>query len=215
MSKLKQFTLLPLQTLDVASQAQEKKETKIEKFQAIQDSEGKYAFFIKPENEKSFSIYPMKEHLNAYFNVMGKDNKLQMHKALAQKYYDMAYRYPDAKQQLIMPNTDGIDMSRLEKVRICADKNDPKTKVVIATVDGERMQNPISKQQWYNLWLADDMDAYKRAVAAITFIPRINQSVQASLQPAQEREARTAAPQETPQKEEVQQEAKTHRGFHR
>ena len=50
----------------------------------------------------------------------------------------MAYRYPDAKQQLIMPNTDGIDMSRLEKVRICADKNDPKTKVVIATVDGER-----------------------------------------------------------------------------
>ena len=214
-SKLKQFTLLPLQTLDVASQAQEKKETKIEKFQAIQDSEGKYAFFIKPENEKSFSIYPMKEHLNAYFNVMGKDNKLQMHKALAQKYYDMAYRYPDAKQQLIMPNTDGIDMSRLEKVRICADKNDPKTKVVIATVDGERMQKPISKQQWYNLWLADDMDAYKRAVAAITFIPRINQSVQASLQPAQEREARTAAPQETPQKEEVQQEAKTHRGFHR
>lgn len=157
-SKLKQFTLLPLQTLDVASQAQEKKETKIEKFQAIQDSEGKYAFFIKPENEKSFSIYPMKEHLNAYFNVMGKDNKLQMHKALAQKYYDMAYRYPDAKQQLIMPNTDGIDMSRLEKVRICADKNDPKTKVVIATVDGERMQKPISNSNgiisgWLMTWM--------------------------------------------------------------
>lgn len=56
-SKLKQFTLEIHQTIDVSSQLTEKQATKIEKFQAIQDSEGKYAFFIKPENENhSLSI---------------------------------------------------------------------------------------------------------------------------------------------------------------
>ena len=159
MSKLKQFTLLTNQTIDVASKVNAKQETKILKFQAIQDSLGKYAFFIKPENEPSFAVYPMKEHLNSYFSVMGKENKPQMHNALAQKYYEMASTYPDSKQELIMPDTKGIDMSRVNKVRITSDKEDPKVKVVIATIDGEQKRQPISKQQWYNLWLADDMAA--------------------------------------------------------
>lgn len=214
-SKLKQFTLEIHQTIDVSSQLTEKQATKIEKFQAIQDSEGKYAFFIKPENEKSFSIYPMKEHLNAYFNVMGKDNKQEMHQALAQKYYDIGYRYPESRQQLIVPNTEGIDMSRIEKVRICADKDDPKVKVVIATVDGERMQKPISKQQWYNLWLADDMAEYKKAVAAVTFIPQIQQTAGNNQQQVLENEGRNVAEKEPGEKEDSQQEASSHRGFHR
>ena len=50
-SRLKQYTLLTNQTIDVASKVNEKQETKILKFQAIQDHMGKYAFFIKPENE--------------------------------------------------------------------------------------------------------------------------------------------------------------------
>lgn len=214
-SKLKQFTLEIHQTIDVSSQLTEKQATKIEKFQAIQDSEGKYAFFIKPENEKSFSIYPMKEHLNAYFNVMGKDNKQEMHQALAQKYYDIGYRYPESKQQLIVPNTEGIDMSRIEKVRICADKDDPKVKVVIATVDGERMQKPIAKQQWYNLWLADDMAEYKKAVAAVTFIPQIQQTAGNNQQQVLENEGRNVAEKEPGEKEDSHQEASSHRGFHR
>ena len=214
-SKLKQFTLEIHQTIDVSSQLAEKQATKIEKFQAIQDSEGKYAFFIKPENEKSFSIYPMKEHLNAYFNVMGKDNKQEMHQALAQKYYDIGYRYPESKQQLIVPNTEGIDMSRIEKVRICADKDDPKVKVVIATVDGERMQKPIAKQQWYNLWLADDMAEYKKAVAAVTFIPQIQQTAGNNQQQVLENEGRNVPEKEPGEKEDSHQEASSHRGFHR
>ena len=214
-SKLKQFTLEIHQTIDVSSQLTEKQATKIEKFQAIQDSEGKYAFFIKPENEKSFSIYPMKEHLNAYFNVMGKDSKQEMHQALAQKYYDIGYRYPESKQQLIVPNTEGIDMSRIEKVRICADKDDPKVKVVIATVDGERMQKPIAKQQWYNLWLADDMAEYKKAVAAVTFIPQIQQAAGNNQQQVLENEGRNVAEKEPGEKEGSHQEASSHRGFHR
>lgn len=216
-SKLKQYTLLTNQTIDVASKVNAKQETKILKFQAIQDSLGKYAFFIKPENEPSFAVYPMKEHLNSYFSVMGKENKPQMHNALAQKYYEMASTYPDSKQELIMPNTKGIDMSRVNKVRITSDKEDPKVKVVIATIDGEQKRQPISKQQWYNLWLADDMAAYKKAVAAVTFIPAVKKEVQMD----QRQEIKTednVKQEQTPsvkeEKEEVQ-ENRPSRGFHR
>ena len=216
-SKLKQYTLLTNQTIDVASKVNAKQETKILKFQAIQDSLGKYAFFIKPENEPSFAVYPMKEHLNSYFSVMGKENKPQMHNALAQKYYEMASTYPDSKQELIMPDTKGIDMSRVNKVRITSDKEDPKVKVVIATIDGEQKRQPISKQQWYNLWLADDMAAYKKAVAAVTFIPAVKKEVQMG----QRQEIKTednVKQEQTPsvkeEKEEVQ-ENRPSRGFHR
>lgn len=217
-SKLKQFTLETHQVIEVAAQAQaQKKEAKIEKFQAIQDDKGKYAFFIKPENEASFSIYPTKEHLNSYFSVMGKDTKPQMHKALAQKYYEMATMYPDSKQQLIMPNTEGIDMSKIEKVRICANKENPKEKVVIATIGGERMQSPISKQQWYNLWLADDMAAYKKAVAAVTFTPNVKQEVGVHQNVDAARETTPSVEKAAEQKEveHAEQTAQPHKSFHR
>lgn len=217
-SKLKQFTLETHQVIEVATQAQaQKKDAKIEKFQAIQDDKGKYAFFIKPENEASFSIYPTKEHLNSYFSVMGKDTKPQMHKALAQKYYEMASMYPDSKLQLIMPNTEGIDMSKIEKVRICASKENPNEKMVIATIDGERMQSPISKQQWYNLWLADDMAAYKKAVAAVTFIPIVKQEVEVHQNVGAEREAIPSIEKAPEQKEAecAEQTAQPHKSFHR
>lgn len=217
-SKLKQFTLQTHQVIDVAAQAEaQKKEAKIEKFQAIQDEKGKYAFFIKPENEASFSIYPTKEHLNSYFSVMGKDTKPQMHQALAQKYYEMASIYPDSKQQLIMPNTEGIDMSKIEKVRICANKENPKEKVVIATIDGERMQSPISKQQWYNLWLADDMAAYKKAVAAVTFTPVVKQEVEVRQNVSAERETAPSVEKVSEQKEvePTAQTTQSHKSFHR
>lgn len=217
-SKLKQFTLETHQVIEVAAQVQaQKKEAKIEKFQAIQDDKGKYAFFIKPENEASFSIYPTKEHLNSYFSVMGKDTKQQMHKALAQKYYEMASMYPDSKQQLIMPNTVGIDMSKIEKVRICANKENPKEKVVIATVDGERMQRPISKQQWYNLWLADDMAAYKKAVAAVTFTPNVRQEVGVHQNVDAARETTPSVEKAAEQKkvEHAEQATQSQKSFHR
>lgn len=213
-SKLKQFTLETHQTIDVAAQAKtQKKEAKIEKFQAIQDSKGKYAFFIKPENETSFAIYPTKEHLNSYFSVMGKDTKPEMHKALAQKYYEMGSMYPDSKQQLIMPNTEGIDMSKIERVIICANKENPKEKVVIATVNGERMQSPISKQQWYNLWLADDMVAYKKAVAAVTFTPIVKQEVEAEQKASQETQVKSSV--EKPAEHKEQPSEQVHKSFHR
>lgn len=216
-SRLKQYTLLTNQTIDVASKVNEKQETKILKFQAIQDHMGKYAFFIKPENEPSFSVYPMKEHLNSYFSVMGKENKNQMHNALARKYYEMASTYPDSKQELIMPNTKGIDLSRVEKVRITSDKENPKVKVVIATIDGEQKRQTISKQQWYNLWLADDMAAYKKAVAAVSFIPTVNKEVQVEQKnsvKADENLKQEQIPAVKEEKEEVKENTPS-RGFHR
>lgn len=77
------------------------------------------------------------------------------------------------------------------------------------------MQKPIAKQQWYNLWLADDMAEYKKAVAAVTFIPQIQQTAGNNQQQVIENEGRNVAEKEPGEKEDSHQEASSHRGFHR
>ncbi|WP_268622721.1 hypothetical protein, partial [Escherichia coli] len=83
LNNLKQYELVPHHTLDVEKQAAPKKEVIIKNFQAIKDDNGRYAFFIKPENEPSFSVYPAKEHLNTFYNVIKTDKQAIVHNALA------------------------------------------------------------------------------------------------------------------------------------
>ena len=40
----------------------------------LKDDEGKWAMYIKPENEKAFSVYPNKEDLNKFFTTVQQGN---------------------------------------------------------------------------------------------------------------------------------------------
>ena len=64
-----------------------------------------------------------------------------------------------------------VDMSKIERPTITKDRDDPNKKYVMATIDGKLMKEPISKDQWNKMWLADDMAEYKKTVAAVTFAP--------------------------------------------
>lgn len=70
-----------------------------------------------------------------------------------------------------MPKVPAVDMSKIERPTITKDRDDPNKKYVMATIDGKLMKEPISKDQWNKMWLADDMAEYKKAVAAVTFAP--------------------------------------------
>lgn len=70
-----------------------------------------------------------------------------------------------------MPKVPAVDMSKIERPTITKDRDDPNKKYVMATIDGKLMKEPISKEQWNKMWLADDMAEYKKAVAAVTFAP--------------------------------------------
>lgn len=177
LNNLKQYELVPHHTLDVEKQAAPKKEVIIKNFQAIKDDNGRYAFFIKPENEPSFSIYPAKEHLNTFYNAIKTDKKAIVHNALAQRYYEMATKHPDTKLDLITPKKVDVDMKLIERPSITSSAQDAKQKLIFATINGQRVQAPINKQQWQKMWLAEDMGAYKRALAAVIFEPMLKQGM--------------------------------------
>lgn len=173
--RLKQYEFVPSKEIDVKPQIEAAAGKKIDIFTHIRDDKGQYAFFIKPENEPSFSIYPNDLHKRAYFDAIKTDQKADIHNALAQKYYAVANKNPEVKVELVMPKVEGIDMNKIERPTITKDREDPNKKYVTATVDGQFMKKEISKDQWNKMWLADDMAAYKRAVAAITFAPSIKE----------------------------------------
>ncbi len=178
LNNLKQYELVPHHTLDVEKQAAPKKEVIIKNFQAIKDDNGRYAFFIKPENEPSFSVYPAKEHLNTFYNVIKTDKQAIVHNALAQRYYEMATKHPDTKLDLITPKKVDVDMKLIERPSITSSAQDAKQKLIFATINGQRVQAPINKQQWQKMWLAEDMGAYKRALAAVIFEPMLKRGME-------------------------------------
>lgn len=178
LNNLKQYELVPHHTLDVEKQAAPKKEVIIKNFQAIKDDNGRYAFFIKPENEPSFSVYPAKEHLNTFYNVIKTDKQAIVHNALAQRYYEMATKHPDTKLDLITPKKVDVDMKLIERPSITSSAQDAKQKLIFATINGQRVQAPINKQQWQKMWLAEDMGAYKRALAAVIFEPILKRGME-------------------------------------
>ena len=169
--KLKQYDFSQHRDIDVKPQIEAAKVANIKLFTPIKDDKGQYAFFFKVDNEPSFAVYPNEAHKRAYFDARNTEQKKEIHEALAQKYYSVAQKHPEIKVDLIMPKVPAVDMSKIERPTITKDRDDPNKKYVMATIDGKLMKEPISKDQWNKMWLADDMAEYKKAVAAVTFAP--------------------------------------------
>ena len=176
--RLRQYEFSQHRDIDVKPQIAAAALPKIEIFTPIRDEKGQYAFFFKAENEPSFSVYPNDTHKKLYFDVRGTDNQMDIHNALAQKYYSVAKQHPEIKVDLIMPKVSNVDMSKIERPTITKDREDPSKKYVMATIDGKFMKKEITKSQWDKMWLADDMSAYKKAVAAVVFAPLLKEDVQ-------------------------------------
>lgn len=176
--RLRQYEFSQHRDIDVKPQIAAAAFPKIEIFMPIRDEKGQYAFFFKAENEPSFSVYPNDTHKKLYFDVRGTDKQMDIHNALAQKYYSVAKQHPEIKVDLIMPKVSNVDMSEIERPTITKDREDPSKKYVMATIDGKFMKKEISKAQWDKMWLADDMSAYKKAVAAVVFAPLLKEDVQ-------------------------------------
>lgn len=183
--RLKQYEFSRHRDVDVRSQIAATASPKIELFTHIRDEKGQYAFFIKPENEPSFSVYPNDTHKRLYFDVRGTDRQQEIHNALAQKYYAVAKAHPDIKVELVMPKLPDMDTGKIERPTITRDKDNPGKKYVTATIGGQFMKKEISKSQWDKMWLADDMSAYKKAVAAVVFGPFLKEPAQKDLSTGQ------------------------------
>lgn len=219
LNQLKQYQLVNHKTIEVAQQPKQENKVEIEHFRAIKDDYGRWAFYIKPKNEPQFSVYPPKEHMNKYFSVRNTPDEKTTRAALANKWYEVAKQFPDVRVDIINPHpTKDIDMSRIVNPTITKSAQDPKVKLVFATIDGERHHAPVNETQWQRMWLADNMAEYKKAVAAVVFEPVLrkgmeSQQTQSEVVKETEKVEVKEAPEPEPKQEELEKQS-TSRGLH-
>lgn len=219
LNQLKQYQLVNHKTIEVAQQPKQENKVEIEHFRAIKDDYGRWAFYIKPKNEPQFSVYPPKEHMNKYFSVRNTPDEKTTRAALANKWYEVAKQFPDVRVDIINPHpAKDIDMSRIVNPTITKSAQDPKVKLVFATIDGERHHAPVNETQWQRMWLADNMAEYKKAVAAVVFEPVLrkgmeSQQSQGEVVKENEKVEVKEAPEPEPKQEE-QEKQSTSRGLH-
>lgn len=219
LNQLKQYQLVNHKTIDVAQQPKQENKVEIEHFRAIKDDYGRWAFYIKPKNEPQFSVYPPKEHMNKYFSVRNTPDEKTTRAALANKWYEVAKQFPDVRVDIVNPHpAKDIDMSRIVNPTITKSAQDPKVKLVFATIDGERHHAPVNETQWQRMWLADNMAEYKKAVAAVVFEPVLrkgmeSQQTQSKVVKETEKVEVKEAPEPEPKQEE-QEKQSTSRGVH-
>ena len=219
LNQLKQYQLVNHKTIEVAQQPKQENKVEIEHFRAIKDDYGRWAFYIKPKNEPQFSVYPPKEHMNKYFSVRNTPDEKTTRAALANKWYEVGKQFPDVRVDIINPHpAKDIDMSRIVNPTITKSAQDPKVKLVFATIDGERHHAPVNETHWQRMWLADNMAEYKKAVAAVVFEPVLRKGMES--QQAQSevvKETEKVEVKETPEpepKQEEQEKQSTSRGVH-
>lgn len=219
LNQLKQYQLVNHKTIEVAQQPKQENKVEIEHFRAIKDDYGRWAFYIKPKNEPQFSVYPPKEHMNKYFSVRNTSDEKTTRAALANKWYEVAKQFPDVRVDIVNPHpAKDIDMSRIVNPTITKSAQDPKVKLVFATIDGERHHAPVNETQWQRMWLADNMAEYKKAVAAVVFEPVLrkgmeSQQTQSEVVKETEKVEVKEAPEPEPKQEE-QEKQSTSRGLH-
>ena len=219
LNQLKQYQLVNHKTIEVAQQPKQENKVEIEHFRAIKDDYGRWAFYIKPKNEPQFSVYPPKEHMNKYFSVRNTPDEKTTRAALANKWYEVAKQFPDVRVDIINPHpAKDIDMSRIVNPTITKSAQDPKVKLVFATIDGERHYAPVNETQWQRMWLADNMAEYKKAVAAVVFEPVLRKGMESQqTQSEVVKETEKVEVKEAPKpekKQEEQEEQSTSRGLH-
>lgn len=219
LNQLKQYQLVSHKTIEVAQQPKQENKVEIEHFEAIKDDYGRWAFYIKAKNEPQFSVYPSKEHMNKYFSVRKTPEEKTTRAALANKWYEVAKQNPDIKVDIISPHpAKDIDMSRIVNPTITKSEQDPKVKLVFATIDGERHHAPVTETQWHRMWRADNKAEYKKAVAAVVFEPVLRKGVESQqtqsevVKETEKVEVKEASEPETKQEEQEKQSAS--RGLH-
>ncbi len=161
----------------------------------IQDDNGQWAMFIKPESEKGFAVYPDKGDVGRFFaaSKMEEASSVKIKGQLAQKYYDLVANDPGLKVDLFSTKEKDVDLSLIGKVNVVRTKD---SKILCSPViDGVGKPEPreVSPAQWQRLFLAEDKEEYKRNLAATLFADVLRRQ--------QEEQKRMSSPEEKAKEE--------------
>ena len=174
----------------------------------VQDDDGKWAMYVKPESEKGFAIYPESGDIGRFFaaSKMEEASGIRIKAQLAQKYYDLAAKDPSLKVDLFTTKEKDIDMSRIGTVNVVKTKENKILCSPVIEGIGKPEPREVSPAQWQRLWMAEDKVEYKRNLAATLFADVLRQQKQAESEKQQE-EKRMNSPEQKA-KEEREEKAK-------
>ena len=205
-ARLNNWTLENVQQIDVSDGVKKAAAVDFDSVMMLRDDEGKWALYLKPENEKGFAVYPDKPDINTFFSLIRnptpKTESFRLE--LARKYHALATAHPDLKIDLFKSQATDEGLGRIEHVNIFKTRDD-KAKILCApTITGLGKVQPriVTHDQWQRMWLAPDMQDYKKHLAASLFADVLRQGCSDAVAVGTdktEQESQAATPQETKQ----------------
>ena len=175
-ARLNQWNIDTITLLDVSDAVRRSGAVDFERVLMMRDDGGKWALYMKPENEKSFSVYPDKADVNLFFTTVKQGNEEvseMMRQELAQKYYLATTEKPEQRIDIFKSDATPEEINQIERVNIFktkATENQPSVILCLPTINGEKLKpREVTPSQWQRLWLADDMQDYKKHLAASLF----------------------------------------------
>ena len=175
-ARLNKWNLDTNTLLDVSDAVRRSGAVDFERILMMRDDDGKWALYMKPENEKSFCVYPDKADVNLFFTTVKQGNEEvseMMRQEMAQKYYLATNEKPEQRIDIFKSNATPEELNQIERVNIFktkATENQPSVILCLPTINSEKLKpREVTPSQWQRLWLADDMQDYKKHLAASLF----------------------------------------------
>lgn len=171
-AKLEGKELRTLSYIDVSEAVENATSVQFDRIQMLRDDDGRWALYLKPQGETSFSVYPDKEDVNRFFTTIKQGQQeasAEVRHDLANKYYALAQNRPELKVDLFAGPAENADLSKIKRVNIFRTKDE---RILCAPViDGIEKVQPrlVTPQQWQRMWAAEDMAEYKTCLAAKLF----------------------------------------------
>lgn len=178
-AKLEGKELRTLSYIDVSEAVENATSVQFDRLQMLRDDDGRWALYLKPQGETSFSVYPDKEDVNRFFTTIKQGQQeasAEVRHDLANKYYALAQNRPELKVDLFAGPAENADLSKIKRVNIFRTKDE---RILCAPViDGIEKVQPrlVTPQQWQRMWAAEDMAEYKTCLAAKLFADVLQQA---------------------------------------
>ena len=178
-AKLEGKELRTLSYIDVSEAVENATSVQFDRIQMLRDDDGRWALYLKPQGETSFSVYPDKEDVNRFFTTIKQGQQeasAEVRRSLANKYYALAQNMPELKMDLFAGPAENADLSKIKRVNIFRTKDE---RILCAPViDGIEKVQPrlVTPQQWQRMWAAEDMAEYKTCLAAKLFADVLQQA---------------------------------------
>ena len=177
-ARLEGKELKSLSRIDVSEAVGKATTVQFDRVQMLRDDDGRWALYLKPQGEASFSVYPDKEDINRFFSTIKQGQQAaagEVRKDLGNKYYALAQNQPGLKIDLFGKDDVSADMSKIKRVNIFRSRDE---RILCAPViDGIEKVQPreVTPQQWQRMWVAEDKEGYKSHLAAKLFADVLQQ----------------------------------------